>query len=391
MIPVELLATSAPADDQDWQWQQRNMLQSADDLLKAFPGLYGTPQLSNIIQHLGTRKLGITPYLASLIDIDASGCPLPDDPLWRQVAPLWPVHPRDQRFPGSAFAYDGAAENWELPGEMVTPICQHKYDNRVLVRTANICHAYCQFCYEALRTLERHSHKPAFRKSEWQRTLDYLVAHPEVDEVILSGGEPLMLSDHRLNELLASLRAHRPEIIIRLHTRALTFNPYRITDELLALLEKWQVNAVGLHVSHSREISEAFIDAAMRLRKAVPVLFANMPLLAGINDNYPQLKTLCMRLYGLGIVPHYLYQFMPFSPGAEQFSTPLSRGITLVAQMKRRLSNLAIPEFVLPHRQGKYSVPLDLDKPAAHLHRDELGNEFMHFTNWQDARCVFPQ
>jgi lysine 2,3-aminomutase len=391
MIPLETLAPCPPADVHDWQWQQRNMLQSADDLLTAFPGLRDTPQLSTIIEHLGTRKLGITPYLASLIETDARACPLPDDPLWRQVAPLWPVLSRDQQSPGSAFAYDGTTENWELPGEMVTPICQHKYDNRVLVRTANVCHAYCQFCYEALRTLERDSHKQAFKKSEWQLTLDYLVAHPEVDEVILSGGEPLMLSDRRLDELLASLRAHRPDIIIRLHTRALTFNPYRITDELLTLLEKWQVTAVGLHISHSREITGAFVDATTRLHKAVPVLFANMPLLAGINDNYPQLKTLCMRLYRLGITPHYLYQFMPFSPGAEQFCTPLSRGIALVAQMKRRLSNLAVPEFVLPHRQGKYSVPLDLGKPAARLRLDESGNEFMHFTNWQGAHCVFPQ
>jgi lysine 2,3-aminomutase len=391
MIPLEPLATCPPPAHQDWQWQQRNMLQSAEDLLMAFPGLRDTPQLSTIIQHLGTRKLGITPYLAGLIDTDAEGCPLPDDPLWRQVAPLWPVHARAQRFPGSDFAYDGAAENWELPGEMVTPICQHKYANRVLVRTANICHAYCQFCYEALRTLERRSHKQALKKSEWQLTLDYLTAHPEVEEVILSGGEPLMLSDRRLNDLLQSLREHRPDIIIRLHTRALTFNPYRITDELLAVLHNWRVTAVGVHISHSREISLAFIEAATRLHGAVPVLFANMPLLAGINDNYTQLKTLCMRLYGLGIVPHYLYQFMPFSPGAEHFCTPLSRGVALVSQMKRRLSNLAVPEFVLPHRQGKYSVPLDLEKAPPCLHQDAFGNESMYFTNWQGAQCVFPE
>jgi len=81
MIPLENLATCAPADCQDWQWQQRNMLQCAADLLKTFPGLRDTPQLSNIVQHLGTRKLGITPYLASLIKTDTTGCPLPDDPL----------------------------------------------------------------------------------------------------------------------------------------------------------------------------------------------------------------------------------------------------------------------------------------------------------------------
>lgn len=383
MMPLETIATSAPF--QDWKWQQQNSLQNAKDLLRVFPGLRSTRQLRAIDAHLQTRKLGITPYLAGLIQTDAAGCPLPDDPIWMQVAPLW------SHLDTEGLAYDGESENWELPGEMVTPICQHKYDNRVIIRTANVCHAYCQFCYEALRTLEVRTHKQPLRKSEWQLTLDYLAAHPQIDEVILSGGEPLMLSDTRLDDLLASVRRQRPYIIIRLHTRAITFNPYRITDDLLGIFKEHRVNAVGLHISHSNEISEAFVAAALRLRGAVPLLFANMPLLAGINDTPEQLKTLCLRLYGLGILPHYLYQFMPFSPGAEQFCTPISRGIELVAQMKRRLSNLAVPEFVLPHRHGKYSVPLDLHKPAAQLHVDGSGNESMHFINWQGRPCVFPE
>lgn len=385
MLSVDSLAQASPALFTDWQWQQRNTLQSLDDLLQFFPGLANSPQLGHIARHLGDRKLGITPYFASLVGTDMQRCPLPCDPLWRQVAPLWSAQaPR-------AFAYDGESENWELPQEMVTPVCQHKYDNRVIIRAANICHAYCQFCYEALRTLERQPRKATLKKTDWERTLDYLEAHPDIEEVILSGGEPLMLADHRLEALLASLRERRPDILIRVHTRALSFNPYRLTDVLLALLARWQVNAVGVHVCHDQEISPAFIDASRRLGRAVPLVFANMPLLAGINDNFDQLKALCMRLYGLGILPHYLYQFMPFSPGGEQFQTPISTGIALVAQMKRRISNLAVPEFVLPHRLGKYSVPLDLNKPPARLEVDANGEEFMSFTNWRGDACVFPQ
>lgn len=200
-----------------------------------------------------------------------------------------------------------------------------------------------------------------------------------------------MLGNARLSDLLDSLRAKRPDIIIRIHTRALTFNPFRIDDELVGILERWQINAIGLHVSHPREMSEAFIDAAKRLQSAVPLLFANIPLLAGVNDNYETMKSLCMRLYGAGIQPHYLYQFMPFSPGAEQFQTPISIGVDLVSRMKRRLSNLAVPEFVLPHRLGKYSVPLDLAKAPPQLLLDATGKESMSFVNWRGDFCVFPE
>ena len=249
------IATDAPLHSSDWKWQQKNLINSTAELLARFPGLAGSPQYQNIEHNLESRKLGLTPYLANLIKTDAQQRPVSNDPIWLQVAPVW-ARPEAQRF-----EYDGESENWELPHEMVTDICQHKYDNRVIIRTANVCHAYCQFCYEALRTLETDTQKKAFKKSEWQQTVDYIATHPAVEEVILSGGEPLMLSDERLDSLLSSLRAARPDIIIRLHTRALTFNPYRITDALVDVLKKGRVNAVGLHVSHRQEITDDFLDA----------------------------------------------------------------------------------------------------------------------------------
>ncbi len=393
-IPIKLLPTVRPeaiwsstssSDWTDWKWQQRHSVTSAHELLDYFPGLEGSPLLLQIQHNLIDRKLAITPYTLHLIGTDQRQCPHADDPVWLQLIPAWTQEPL-----APSLAYDGESENWELPHEMVTPICQHKYDNRVILRLANICHAYCQFCYEALRTLEKNTQKSPLRKRDWAATLDYIREHPELDEVILSGGEPLMHGDSHLDGYLADLRAIRGNLIIRIHTRALSFNPYRITDELVAILARHEVAAIGLHVTHPNEITPDFIAAARRLRSACPILFANIPFLGGINDSYGTLSTLCLELYRNGIQPHYLYHFMPFSPGSQAYSTRISDALSIVGRMKRRISNIAVPEYVLPHKTGKYTVPLDLLEQAPRLEQRTEG-EFLHFRNWQGQTCVFPE
>lgn len=371
-------------DWSDWKWQQRNAVSKLDELLSHFPGLGQGDWLSRISEHLQNRKLSVTPYALSLIQADEHMRPLADDPLWRQLIPDW------NSSAAAPLGYDGESENWELPYEMVTPICQHKYSNRVILRLANVCHAYCQFCYEALRTLEKQTIKSAMRKQDWLNTLDYIRQHRELDEVILSGGEPLMHADAHLDTYLADLRAIRPDLIIRLHTRALTFNPYRITPQLVDILGHHDVTAVGLHVAHPREITEDFLQAAKRLRSVCPILFANIPLLSGINDTYETLSQLCLKLYRHGIVPHYLYHFMPFSPGSDAFRTEISEALTILNRMKRRLSNTAVPEYVLPHKTGKYSVPLDLLKGLPRLEQRPDG-EYLQYINWQGDACTFPE
>lgn len=366
----------------DWRWQQQHCVSTLEELIQAFPGLAARNGLDGLREVFDRRRVSLTPYAASLIQLDDAQAPLEHDPMWLQLMPECSV--------SSAFEYDGQTENWELPGEMVTGICQHKYDNRVIVRLSNVCHAYCQFCYEALRTLERRSQKPALRKSDWQATLDYLTKHPGVEEVILSGGEPLMLADSRLDELLSTIRQARPDIIIRLHTRALSFNPFRITAELVTCLARHQVTAVGLHVAHSRELTPAFLDAARSLQQAVPLLFANIPLLARVNDDLDALRGLCMGLYRHGITPHYLYQFIPFSPGHTRYAAPVSEGVALLRQLKRRISNLAVPEFVIPHVTGKHTLPLELGAQPTHLATDDKGHEVVHFINWKGEPCTFP-
>jgi len=375
---TSLSQTESIPDWTSWIWQQRNAIRTVDQLLEVFPGI--PAEISNAIhQNEQTRRMQITPYYLTLIQRMPGGrAPVDDDPMWRQVVPYWDGEGE------ATYQYDGETENWELPSEMVTPIAQRKYDNRVIVRLSNVCHAYCQFCYEALRTRERQSHKPNFQQQHWDATVNYLRDHDEIEEVILSGGEPLMHTDERLEKVLADLRNIGRQIAIRIHTRALTFNPFRITDDLLDIFRRHNLTSVGLHVTHPNEVTEEFCAAVKRLSAVVPILFANMPLLRGVNDNTETIHDLGMRLYNIGVVPHYLYHFMPYSPGAEQFRTSVWTGVEIIKNLKRHVSDLAVPEFVLPHQSGKHTMPLlGEDEAPPRRMLDDAGQFVVHYTNWR--------
>jgi lysine 2,3-aminomutase len=384
--PTLTLAVETPRTEwADWKWQQRTAVRSVDDLLEVFPGL--PDDVADAIRlNSVSRRFQITRYYLSLIRRTPDGdAPLPDDPLWRQVAPSWTAEG------DSAYAYDAHTENWELAEEMVTPIAQHKYDNRIIVRLANVCHSYCQFCYEALRTLERESSKVSFHEAHWAATVEHVRANPAIEEVILSGGEPLMQADARLDSVLADLRAIERPLAIRIHTRALTFNPFRVTDDLVDVLRRYGVNAIGLHVTHPHEITTEFAAAVDRLHEATPILFTNTPLLRGVNDDVETIHELGMTLYLHGVVSQYLYHFMPHSPGSAQFRTSVQDGVDIVRALKRRITNLAVPEFVLPHESGKHSVPL-LARGEAPPRGvvDDRGARYLRYTNWRGEAVDYP-
>jgi lysine 2,3-aminomutase len=381
-----LLEATGTAAWSDWKWQQRNAIRTAEQLRKHFPDC-DQEILDRIEIHNRTKRFQVTPYYLSLVTRDpVTGSPRADDPLWRQVAPLGAAAADDD-----PYAYDGETENWELPHEMVTPIAQRKYDNRVIVRYSNVCHAYCQFCYEALRTLDKDSTKVSFDRGHWRDTLDFLQAHPEVEEMILSGGEPLMHSNEQIDQMLGEARAARPDLVLRVHTRALTFNPYRIDDGLTAVLARHRVTAVGLHITSPLELSEAFDAAVRRLQTAVPILFANVPLLAGVNDDPEIMRELSMGLYRRGVHAGYLYHFMPHSPESAVFRVPVEKGVEIVRSLRRHISNPAVPEYVLPHASGKYTVPLLTSPEEYPRHRtDADGVRVLEVVNWQGERIHYP-
>ncbi|MFF4607282.1 KamA family radical SAM protein [Streptomyces sp. NPDC001339] len=371
----------------DWKWQQRNAIRTARQFRQRFPRC-DQEILERITRHNLSQRFQVTPYYLSLVATDAhTGGPSVDDPLWKQVAP------QGSGKSDAPYAYDGKTENWELPHEMVTPIAQHKYDNRVIVRYANVCHAYCQFCYEALRTLDKDSTKATFDRTHWRATLDYLRANPQIEEIILSGGEPFMHSNDQIDQALREARDARPDLLLRFHTRALTFNPYRIDDGLSAVLARHGVVSIGLHITHPRELTPEFDTAVKKLQSAVPIIFANVPLLGGVNDTPQTMRELCMGLYRRGVHAGYLYHFMPHSPESACFRTPVQRGVEIVRSLKRHISNPAVPEYVLPHATGKCTVPLmdigSVDEYPRHV-LDDNGLRVLELVNWEGERVHYP-
>jgi len=366
----------------DWKWQQRNTYKDEKSLRQACGG-WSDEISAHITNNLKSRKMQITPYYLQLIlDSTIAGTKITDNPLWRQAIPFWPEEAEG--------GYDEITENWELATEMKTPICQHKYDNRVILRMSNTCNAYCQFCFEALRTLKTKAQKSTASRNLFKESLEYIKQAEGLEEVILSGGDPLMLSDEKLEYYLSELRSVDSNLLIRIHTRALTFNPYRITDKLLAMMEKYYVNSFGVHVCHPSELSTDFHDTIKRIQKVVPIVFSNMPFLRGINDDEKILHSLFMRLYRLGIKPYYLYHYMPFSPGSSVYKTSVKEGIAIMNKLKRKVSNIAMPEYVLPHSKGKFTVPLiDNNTQFPKFETNKDGKRFYTFINWQGEKCYW--
>jgi len=383
MNPAEANAASRPtvavrsngrSDSwRDWKWQQRHAIKTVEALSDEIDDL----PVEAVRENAKNRKIQITPYYMDLIKRQQD--PAVGKRLLDQVIPFWDEELED--------GYNGRTENWELSHEMKTPICQHKYDNRVILRMTNVCNAYCQFCFEALRTINTKTNKSAFNRDHWGATLAYIADTPSIEEVIFSGGEPLMLNDDKLRQCLMDIRAIRPDLLIRVHSRALTFNPYRITDDLLHGLADAGVNAFGVHLCHPAEITGEFVEAVRRIRSSVPILFANMPVLKNINDDYETLCALFFGLYRVGVVPYYLYHFMPFSPGSTEYRARVSDIIAIMRRIKRRKSNIAVPEYVLPHARGKFTVPLIL-KPEEYPRFEELpgGGKAYRFFNWLGER-----
>lgn len=368
----------------EWRWQQRNAIRTTAQLRDAFPGL-GSSELDTIDAAVQTVRMQLTPYVIGLIECDEQGrSPLRDDPIWRQLVPHTSVYGQGH------YDYDGKTENWEMPEEMVTPIAQHKYPNRIIVRAANVCLSYCQFCYEALRTLERKSEKGTFQQELWQKTLEYVQEHEEIEEIILSGGEPLMLSNSRLDKILEQIRALDRDLLIRIHTRVLTFNPFRVTEALCDILKRHRIAAFGLHVCHPNELTAEFEQGAARLQSVCPILFANIPLLRGVNDDIELMHRLCMGLYKVGVIPHYLYHFMPHSPASDEFRTPVRTGVEIARALKRNISNVAVPEFVLPHYSGKHTMPLlaEREEPP-YFYNDPDGRNYVRYSNWKGQQVEY--
>jgi len=326
----------------DWRWQLSRSVTSADELARALP-LDDSERRG--VEALGERgfPLGITPYYFGLIDPHDPACPIR-----RQVVPRIEEL---ERVPGDLADPLGEAAHEAAPNLI------QRYRDRALLFATDRCAVYCRFCTRSrlvgagggARSLDKL--EPAFA---------YLRAHPEISDVIISGGDPLVMATDRLVRLVAAVRAIPSVQTIRLATRVPVVLPQRITDELLQALRPHHPLWVMTHFNHPKELTPESTEALTRLADAGFPVMNHTVLLRGVNDDAEVLATLFRGLVRWRARPYYLLQADPVQ-GTGHLRTPLQTGVDIMRRLQGRLSGIALPKLIVDTPGGLGKVPVQPD------------------------------
>ncbi|NLN20323.1 MAG: lysine 2,3-aminomutase [Firmicutes bacterium] len=323
---------------QDWRWQMRNRLRTCDELSQV---INLTPsEIAGIKQARGTFAVGVTPYYALLMDPDDAQCPV------RLQAV--PVEQEANR--GTYDLIDPLHEDADSPAPFLT----HRYPDRVLLLVTEMCATYCRHC---TRRRLVGAKEGCITKDALEQALDYIRATPAVRDVLLSGGDPLSLSDSRLDYILTRLREIPHIEVIRIGTRMPVTNPFRITPELCETLRKHHPVWINTHFNHPVELTPEAVAACGRLADAGVPLGNQTVLLRGVNDCGNIQKSLVRALIKARVRPYYLYQ-CDLSEGLERFRTPLSKGIEIIEHLRGHVSGFAVPTFVVDAPGGGGKIPV---------------------------------
>lgn len=312
--------------------------------------------------------IAITPTM--LEQMDAS---IPDDPIGRQFLPTTAELQQD---PGDLSDPVGDFSHSPLPGIV------HRYPDRLLLMPLTMCPVYCRFCFR--RETVGNGQQAMLSPAELAAALEYIRTREEVWEVILSGGDPLMLSIRRLQPILEALASISHVRVVRIHTRVPVVDPQRISAELIRVLRIPQTTYVVLHCNHARELGTAARDACAQLVDAGIPMLSQTVLLRGLNDNAGTLEALMRSLVEMRIKPYYLHQ-ADKALGTSHFRTRIAEGQQLMRELRGRVSGLCQPEYVLDIPGGAGKVPAG----PVWLHGDELSgyqvNDYTGSTHHYDS------
>jgi lysine 2,3-aminomutase len=236
----------------------------------------------------------------------------------------------------------------------VAPGLVHRYPDRVLLLVTDTCASYCRFC---TRKRVVGGRKIPFARHRLERCFDYVRAHEEIRDVIMSGGDPLILSDEKLEYVVASLRAIPHVEIVRIGTRVPAFLPHRITDELCAMLKKYQPIYFSLHFDHPDEVTGRTVEALAKIADSGFPLGSQTVLLRGVNDDIETMRELMRRLLRCRVRPYYLYQ-CDLALGIEHFRTTVEKGLEIVAGLRGFISGYACPTYCVDLPNGGGKVPM---------------------------------
>jgi lysine 2,3-aminomutase len=321
----------------DWRWQLGHRLNTVEELGRV---IHLTPEEVKGLSAPGRFRVDITPYFASLIDPDDPGCPIR-----RQVIPT-----DKELVPFTAEMVDSLGEDAHSP----VPGLVHRYPDRVLMLVTTQCASYCRYC-----TRSRIVGDPSaqFSRSDYDQQIRYISGNPQVRDVLVSGGDPLVLPQRILEDLLRRLRAIPHVEVVRIGSRVPVFMPQRITPELVDMLRQYHPLWMNVHFNHPKEFTPEVEVALARLADAGIPLGCQSVLLAGVNDCPNVMKDLVHKLVRNRVRPYYVYQ-CDLVHGAGHFRTPVAAGMQIIESLRGHTSGFAVPTFVIDAPRGGGKIPI---------------------------------
>jgi len=339
---------ATPEQWADWRWQLKNRVTTLAGLEKHLA--LTSEERAGVLLAGSKLALAVTPHYFNLIEKDNPGCPI-----------------RRQVIPRIEEGYDSPFDMADPCGEdssMPVPGLVHRYPDRVLFLVTDRCASYCRYCTRS-RVVSGVGEQELH--TDFEEAFAYLARHTEVRDVLLSGGDALLLSDDKLEGLLKRLRAIPHIEFLRIGTRVPIFLPQRITPALCAMLRKYHPLWMSVHVNHPRELTVEVRDALGRLADAGIPLGNQSVLLAGVNDDAVVMKELVQKLLLCRVRPYYLYQ-CDLIRGSSHLRTSVAKGIEIIEALRGHTSGYAVPQFVIDAPGGGGKVPVN---PGYVLYHDK--------------------
>lgn len=342
----------------DWQQLLRGSLTKPEEIAKRF-----NLNVEEVKKVAEVFKFRITPYYANLIKEKG-------DPIYRQIVP-------DAQ---ELAENSGIADPLDEDNDSPVPSIVHRYPDRVLFLVSHSCASYCRFCTRKRKVGNSDKINPRHINAG----LDYIRQHSEIRDVIVSGGDPLMLADNKLEYILSSLRSIKHIEIIRIGSRVPCFLPQRVTPALVNMLKKYHPLFMNVHFNHPDEITEESARALNLLADAGVPLGNQTVLLKGVNDNPETMKRLMQKLLTVRVRPYYIYQ-ADYVKGTEYLRTRVQKGLEIMQALRGWTSGLAVPAFVIDAPGGGGKIPL---LPA---YVQSIDDEKVVMRNYQGELFVYPQ
>lgn len=335
---IPLYRDVSDADWNDWQWQFRNVIRDAATLKNIIP--ISEREEKNLEECLKKFRMAITPYYASLIDRDYPRCVIR-----LQAVPTLPETGKDLEDQD-----DPLHEDVDSPVPGIT----HRYPDRVLFQLTHICSMYCRHCTRRRLVGFEDNH---LDRKQIELGLEYIRRTPAIRDVLISGGDPLALTESQLEYVLKRVRAIEHVEIIRIGTRTPVVMPQRITPQLVRMLRKYHPLYVNTHFNHPREITAEAKKACGMLADAGIPLGNQTVLLRDINDCPHIMKKLMQMLLTIRVKPYYIYQ-CDLSSGISHFRTSITKGMEIMENLRGHTTGMAVPTFVVDAPGGGGKIPL---------------------------------